>query len=125
MNFFKKFKLTFSNKKNINYYTLFTGSHLKYTQEIIQKLSIDNPQMQILVLNKFFTKNEENEGKNNFNFDTSIIDPLENVQIFNCDTAISEDTDELTHFFQSNQFKVKKIYNFYFIQNLDKKCYTL
>ena len=42
MNFFKKFKLPFSNNKNINYYTLFTGSHLKYTQEIIQKLSIDN-----------------------------------------------------------------------------------
>ncbi len=108
MNFFKKFKLSFSKNKNNNYYTLFTGSHLKYTQEIIQKLSKDNPQLQILVLNKFFTKNEENEGKDNFTYDTSLIDPLENVQIFNCDPASSEDTEELTHFFQSNQFKVKQ-----------------
>jgi hypothetical protein len=106
MNFFKKFKLPFSNNKNKTYYTLFTGSHLKYTQEIIQRVSKDNPHLQILVLNKFFN-NQENEGKDNITFDTSIIDPLENVQIFNCDPANSEDTEELTHFFQSNQFKVK------------------
>jgi hypothetical protein len=118
MNFFKKFKLPFSQSKNKNY-TLFTGSHLKFTQQLIHRFSKDYSQLPILVLNRYFNNEESSEASREY--DTSLIDALENVQIFNCDPSNSEDTEELTIFLQNNQLKV----NNKFIIYLGKKCDSL
>ena len=94
MNFFK----TLINRNtNKNTFTLFTGGHLKFTYDIINKLTKQNPGLKFLVL---FSENNYN-NKNTQNYS-------DNVQIFNCDINKSDDLDEFAAFLKSNkEIKVK------------------
>ena len=123
MNFLKNIKnkiLPNSANKNStnNYYTLFTGAHLKYTKDIIMKISLNNPELRFLVLNKDYIIEDENEldshenlkddlNKNKFLNAPPILESTDKIQIFNCDVTNEDDLEEFTQYIQSNDFKVK------------------
>jgi hypothetical protein len=97
MNIFNKF--IYKGSKQSKYFTLLTGSHLKYTQDIIAEITKQNNNLPILVLNKHYNEVAQQEN-------ITILDKLDNVNIFNCDPNNPEDIDELTYYLTTNGYKV-------------------
>lgn len=105
--------MSFLNKlkfftKNSNNFTLITGGHQMYTQNIVSHVCGLNKNIKFLVLNKLYESGDDIAIKEAYSKISN------NVEVFNCNLDIQEDFDELLFFLNSKQIKVC-------FNNLDKR----
>ncbi len=115
MNFLKNLNFL---SKNGTKFTILTGGHQKYTQNLVSQIHKKNKQIKFLVLNKHYQTHDQSSDLSDFNIKEEYSQlgvRSDNINILNCNLESKSDLEDLLLYIKSNGIKVSLI-------KIDKRC---